>query len=232
MLARVLGVQSDERAWRIGADGKEKVAAQLEKVAKKDPRWRYLHAIAVGDRGSDIDHLLIGPGGIFTVNAKNHRGAKMWVGGNISMVNGHRQPYVRNARYEAERAAKLLSAICGFPVHVQWLIVTVNAQDVVIKREPEGVNVTWRNNLVKWLLRHGDIHGPDTLDAVYEAARRSTTWRTLRLQDNVAEPMWAAGQIGLDPQRRQPEPECPTRTTQVTESHPSGRTQSCSWACL
>lgn len=178
LLARVLGVHTDERGWRIGADGEEKVAAQLEKVAKKDPRWRFLHAIPVGDRGSDIDHLVIGPGGIFTVNAKNHPNAKIWVGGNTFMVNGHRQPYIRNARYEADRAAKLLAAACGFPVHVQGLIVTVNAQDVVIKSEPDGVNVTWRNNLVKWLLRHGDIHGSDTLDAVFEAARRSTTWQT------------------------------------------------------
>lgn len=177
MLARVLGVHTNERAWRIGADGEEKVAAQLEKVAKKDPRWRFLHAIPVGDRGSDIDHLLIGPGGIFTVNAKNHPGAKIWVGGNTFMVNGHRQPYIRNARHEAERAARLLTAACGFSVHVQGLIVTVNAQDVVIKSEPDDVNVTWRNNLVKWLLRHGVIHTPGTLDAIYEAARRSTTWR-------------------------------------------------------
>ncbi len=158
VLARVLGVHTDERAWRIGADGEEKVATQLAKVAKKDPRWRSLHAIPVGDRGSDIDHLLIGPGGVFTVNAKNHPGARIWVGGNTFMVNGHRQPYVRNSRYEAERAAKLLTAACGFPVYVQGLIVTVNAEDVTIKTQPDGVNVTWRNNLAKWLLRHGDIH--------------------------------------------------------------------------
>ena len=177
-LARVLGVHTDERAWRIGADGEEKVAAQLAKVAKKDPRWRFLHAIPVGDRGSDIDHLIIGPGGVFTVNAKNHPKAKIWVGGNTFMVNGHKQPYIRNSRYEAARAAKLLTAACGFPVHVEGLIVTVNADDVVIKSQPDGVYVTWRNNLAKWLLSHGDIHTPETIDAIYEAARRSTTWRT------------------------------------------------------
>ncbi|MCU1634787.1 MAG: hypothetical protein JWN68_1539 [Nocardioides sp.] len=32
VLARVLGVHTDERAWRIGADG------ELAKVAKRDPR--------------------------------------------------------------------------------------------------------------------------------------------------------------------------------------------------
>ena len=92
LLARVRGKNTAERAWRIGADGEEKVAARLAKVARKDPRWRFLHAIPVGDRGSDIDHLVIGPGGIFTVNAKHHPGAKIWVGGDTFMVNGHRQP--------------------------------------------------------------------------------------------------------------------------------------------
>ena len=43
----------------IGADGEEKVATQLAKAAKKDPRWRFLHAIPVGDRGSDIDHVIV-----------------------------------------------------------------------------------------------------------------------------------------------------------------------------
>ncbi len=37
-----------------GPTAKNGVAAQLDKVARKDPRWRFLHAIPVGDRGSDI----------------------------------------------------------------------------------------------------------------------------------------------------------------------------------
>ena len=176
-LARALGVHTDERAWRIGADGEEKVAAQLAKAAKKDPRWRFVHAIPVGERGSDIDHLIVGPGGVFTANAKHHPGAKIWVGGNTFMVNGHRQPYIRNSRHEAARAAKLLTAACGFPVHVEGLIVTVNADDVTVKDRPDGVSVVPRMRVAKWLLRHGDILTDEVLDAIFEAARRSTTWR-------------------------------------------------------
>jgi hypothetical protein len=177
LLARALGVHTDERAWRIGADGEEKVAAQLAKVAKKDARWRFLYAIPVGDRGSDIDHLVIGPGGVFTVNAKHHPGAKIWVGGDTFMVNGNRQPYIRNSRQEATRAAKLLTASCGFPVHVEGLVVTVNADDIIVKKAPDGVHVVPRMQVAKWLLRHGDILAVDALDAIFEAARRSTTWR-------------------------------------------------------
>ena len=175
-VARVLGVHTPERAWRIGADGEELVAKEIKKAQKKDPRWHVLHAVPVGDRGSDIDHVLIGPGGVFTVNAKHHPKAKIWVGGNTVMVNGSRQQYVRNSRFEAERAARMLSAVTGNSVYVEGLIVTVNAADMVVKSQPAGVTVTWRNNLVKWMLSLGTVLDDETIEAVYDAARKSTTW--------------------------------------------------------
>jgi len=176
LLARALGVHTDERAWRIGAAGEEKVAAQLAKLIKKDPRWRVIHAVPVGTRGSDIDHLIMGPGGVFTANAKHHPGAKIWVGGNTFMVNGNKQPYVRNSRHEAARATELLTTACGFPVHVEGLIVTVKADDVVVKNQPDGVSVVPRMQVTKWLLRHGEVLTTEAIDAIHEAARRSTTW--------------------------------------------------------
>jgi hypothetical protein len=47
----------------------------------------------------------------------------------------------------------------------------------VIKSQPEGVSVTPRMQVARWLLRHGDILSTDTMEAIYEVARRSTTWR-------------------------------------------------------
>jgi len=177
VFARLLGVHTDERAWRIGADGEEKVAAQLGKVQKQDPRWRLLHAVPVGGRGSDIDHVIIGPGGVFTANAKHHPDATIWVGGSTFMVNGTKQSYIRSARHEAQRASRLLSEACGFPVHVEGLVVTVNAKSITVKSQPEGVTVLPRMQLGKWLLRHGDIHTEEVVDAIFEVARRSTIWR-------------------------------------------------------
>jgi hypothetical protein len=93
------------------------------------------------------------------------------------MVNGNKQPYIRNSRYEAARAAELLSTACGFPVHVEGLFVTVNADDVVVKSQPDGASVVSRMQVAKWLLRHGDILNDTTIEAIHDAARRSTTWR-------------------------------------------------------
>ena len=177
LFARVLGVHTDERAWRIGADGEEAVAARL---AKLGPEWRVLHAVPVGDRGSDIDHVVIGPAGVFTINAKHHPGASVWVGGNTFMVNGHCQPYVRNSRHEAQRASRLLTAACGFPVTVTRLIAVMGAQEgYTVREQPPGgdVVVLTRREVDQWLRkREGADLGPEQVEAVHDAARRSTTW--------------------------------------------------------
>jgi hypothetical protein len=176
-VARVLGVHTDERAWRIGADGEEKVAARLAKLAKKDPRWSFVHAIPVGENGSDIDHLVVGPGGVFTLNAKHHPGARIWIRGNAFRVNGTQVPYVRNSRHEAERAGRYLAGACGFPVAVVGIIVPVGADSITIKEPPADVRVVTRMALTDWLRRRPPILDDATIAAVFEVARRSTTWR-------------------------------------------------------
>jgi len=175
--AQRLNLHTDERAWRVGADGEEKVAAQLDKLARKAPRWRFLHSIPVGENDADIDHLVMGPGGVFTLNAKHHPGARLWVGGSTFMVNGQRQPYIRNARHEATRAARLLTAACGIPVSVTGLIVPVGADAITIKTPPADVHVVHRMGLVRWLRDQPDVLTDREIAHVFDAARRSTTWR-------------------------------------------------------
>jgi hypothetical protein len=92
------------------------VGAQLAKLVAKDPRWRVLHSIPVGKDGADIDHLVVGPAGVFTLNTKHHPRARIWVAGDTLLVSGVHQLYIRNSRHGAARAGRLLSVACGFPV--------------------------------------------------------------------------------------------------------------------
>ena len=182
VLGRLLNVHTDERAWRIGADGEEAVGTQLEKLARKDPRWRVLHAVPVGDRGSDIDHLAIGPAGVFTINTKHHPGAKIWVGKDQLRVNGHVQPYIRNSRFEAHRAAKLLSAACDFDVRSDALIVLYAVEEITVKTEPgekagSAVHVKYRRQAIRWLRKQPTVLTDEQIDKIYEQARRSSTWK-------------------------------------------------------
>jgi hypothetical protein len=56
--------------WRKGADGERLVGRVLESLHEQG--WRVLHDISFG--GANIDHVAIGPGGIFTIETKSHSG--------------------------------------------------------------------------------------------------------------------------------------------------------------
>lgn len=172
-IARALGIKTEERAWRVGAKGEEKVADEL---AKLGPAWRVLHAIEVGANGSDIDHVVVGPAGVITLNAKRHPHGKAWVGERMVMVNGQRTDYLRNSRFEAQRAARLLSASCGKPVAVTAAVVFVDLDDFSVRQMPADVHVTTRRRLVKWLESLPAAIDPATVEDIYSKARLSSTW--------------------------------------------------------
>ena len=174
-LAQLMRFHTPAWAWRLGATGEIRVGAQLDELTQLDPRWRALHSIPVGSRGSDIDHVVIGPGGVFTINTKHHPDARIWVAGDTVKVNGLRHAYIRNSRHEAERASRLLSDACGFNVPVTPLIVTVGASELTIKEPPADVHILSRRLLRRWLQRRPEVLTADA-DVIFELARRSSTW--------------------------------------------------------
>jgi hypothetical protein len=74
----------------------------------------------------------------------------------------------------------LLGAATGQPVSVTGVVVPVGADDIVIKQPPVDVHVVNRMRLVKWMLARPETLDAPVIEAVYEAARRSTTWRPSR----------------------------------------------------
>lgn len=174
VLARVFGVHTDERAYRVGADGEEEVAWRMRKLGEG---WHVLHSVPVGAKDSDIDHVVIGPPGVFTLNTKNHSRKKVWVADKAFMVSGQKTNYLRNSRHEAARASKLLTAACGFNVQVEPIIVVI-AAELTIKAQPTDVHVVARKRIGKWLERRPATLSPVAVEAIYEMARRDSTWRT------------------------------------------------------
>lgn len=177
LFARMLDAKTDERAWRIGADGEQAVAEQLGRLGAE---WRVLHAVRVGERGADIDHVVVGPTGVFTVNSKNHPKASVWVGGDTVMVNGRRVPYVRNSRFEAKRASRMLAEHVGFPVPVIGLVAVVGARrGFTVRAQPAdgAVAVVPRRGIGRFLKAQPPRLGLREIDAIHEVARRSSTWQ-------------------------------------------------------
>jgi len=171
-VARLLQVRGNEWAWRVGAEGEEEVARYLAKLKSE---WRVLHSVPVGDQGSDIDHVVIGPGGVFTLNTKNHIRSNVWVTERVFMVNGQKMPYVRNSRHEAKRASRLLSEACGFEVPVSPVIVVMAAR-LTVKSQPVGVDVVGRKRIRKWLTKRSLVLTSERVEQIYGHARRDLTW--------------------------------------------------------
>ena len=100
---------SDTCAWRRGATGERRTAALLGRLERHG--WVVLHDLAVPGSRANIDHLLIGPPGIFVVDSKHYRG-RLWLDPDGSLWHGRHPlaPALRAAEFEADRAAAVLTA--------------------------------------------------------------------------------------------------------------------------
>lgn len=159
-IARLFGrspLSDDSRPWYLGALGELQVAQQLTKLG---PGWTVLHSVPIGERGSDIDHVVIGAAGVFTINTKFHEDARVWVGGKRLLVNGQKTDHLGNSRFEAQRVARALTAVTGLPIAVRPVIVLVGVRSITVREQPADVAVLRDSELVRWLDRR-----PATLDA-------------------------------------------------------------------
>lgn len=163
--------------WLMGAAGEQAVAATLDGLPVA---WSALHSIPLGDPDApagDLDHLVVGPGGVYVINAKHHPGQAIFVKGDLVMVARHAQPYIASARRDAMTVAVRLSAAVGVPVTVTPVIVFVGADEVVIKFPPRDTMLTTRGQLLDALTRRrATLDGP-TVATIADVAQRPGTWR-------------------------------------------------------
>jgi len=78
-------IDEDARGWYWGVLGEQRVAATLSTLG---PEWTVLHSVPVGKGSTDIDHIAIGPAGVFTLNTKYSPDSNVWTAGRGLMVNG------------------------------------------------------------------------------------------------------------------------------------------------
>jgi hypothetical protein len=165
-------VPEDLRNWAVGYVGEEHVGLELARLPEG---WHVLHAVPIGGDGSDIDHVVIGPPGVFTINTKHHRGQTVDVKGDATFIAGTYQRYVAKSRSEAQRTQTALGAALQGAVPVHPAVCVVGG--AVRVREPAvGVAVVTSPNLVRTLTAQQAQLSPEQVAAVYAVARRSRTW--------------------------------------------------------
>lgn len=175
-IARLLGrspLSDDSRPWYLGALGELQVA---EKLATLGAGWTVLHSVPIGDRGSDIDHVVIGAAGVFTINTKFHEDARIWVGSKRLLVNGQKTDHLRNSLFEAQRVARAHAGIAGMPIEAHPVIVLVGVRSITVRERPADVAVLPDTELVRWLNRRPTTLDADVRDRVATAMARREHW--------------------------------------------------------
>jgi hypothetical protein len=176
-VARLFGLSpltEQGKPWYQGALGEIAVGKMLSKLG---PRWVVMHALPVGKRGSDIDHLVVGSAGVFTINTKNHSRQRVWVMDRNVLVAGQRSDHVRNGEFEASRVAKLLGAVLGWPVPVRSIVAVVDSARLDIKQQPAGVEVLEAHRLVRSLKKRRPVLTGEELARIERVVGAPVTWR-------------------------------------------------------
>jgi hypothetical protein len=140
-----------------------------------------VHAVPVGKAGSDIDHLVIEPAGVFTANAKYHEGMKVWVASKRVLVNGQGTDHLRNALFEASRVSKLLARATELPIQAMPIVAIVAARSITIRERPTDVAVLSSAQLVRWLQHRPRLLDDHQAKLLMMAALDPATWGAVEL---------------------------------------------------
>lgn len=172
-----MAAATGQASWAKGARGEVHVGRLLEELA---PEYGVWHDLTFPESAANLDHLVIGPNGVFAVNTKNHSGGRVTVYPNAVWVNGREHDYGRAVRREAATTKQVL----GSDAWVTPMLVVL-ADRFEVKGEPRGVAVCRAEDVVRVVRDH-----PGHL----------TTEAQRRLRSRAVE--WASASVGAAPPRR------------------------------
>jgi hypothetical protein len=157
----------DAVAWRRGAAGERRTARLLDLLERRG--WVVLHDLAVPGSPANIDHLVIGPGGVFVVDSKQYRGRlRLDSSGQLWHGRYPLAPALGAVDFEADQAAQVLTD----PDVVVVPIVAVHGAQVPWgKVITNGVPVVAAGRLPSMLRALPAVLGPERVAVLADQAR-------------------------------------------------------------
>lgn len=173
VVSRLLRRPSEWDSWRKGLAGERRVGVELNRLGRHG--WHVLHSVPLANK-VDIDHLLIGPGGVFSINTKHHHKRAVWVGDDsVKVDHGKPAPYARKSRAEAKRVVRVLERYCAFPVPVEPVLVFVGVTELKVVATQLSVRV-YQERQVSALAPLSGVLTADQVEQVYSVARHRQAW--------------------------------------------------------
>ncbi|MFD0741209.1 hypothetical protein ACFQ1L_04040 [Phytohabitans flavus] len=120
--------------------------------------------------------LAIGPSGIFAVTVADHGRARVMIAGDVVQINGKRPAYFAEARRDAKRASKALTAAVGMTVPVTPVLTFVGSGQISVYGLPKDCLVATHRELDRLLVAGGQKITPATAEKLSRVARHPSTW--------------------------------------------------------
>jgi hypothetical protein len=120
--------------------------------------------------------LAIGPGGVYAVTVADHGRARVLIAGDVVQINGRRPAFVTEARRDAKRAAKAMSAAVGLTVPVTPVLAFVGSGVISVHGLPKDCLVATHRELDRLLVAGGQKITPATAEKLSQVARHPSTW--------------------------------------------------------
>jgi hypothetical protein len=157
----------DARAWRRGAVGERRTARLLAGLERRG--WAVLHDMAVAGSRANLDHLVIGPAGVFVIDSKQYCGRlRLDPSGRLWHGRYPLAPTLRAVSFEADQAALVLTD----PDVVVVPIVAVHGAQVPWgKVVMDGVPVVAARRLPSMLRQLPTVLGPERVAGLADQAR-------------------------------------------------------------
>jgi len=156
----VLVTYSRTQTWAIGAEGEEMVERMLRQLGNP---YRVIHDIVLPGSYGNIDHLVLGPNGVFAVETKNHNGSITCDGDTWFQrkVGRHGTPYYgkigcpsKQVKRKAVMLNNLLHKKLNLNLYVNVIVVFANPYATLRILNPT-VTVLRPNQLVGYLTSYG-----------------------------------------------------------------------------
>jgi hypothetical protein len=167
---------ADSVPWYADAVGEREVGRILGCL---DGSWTVLHSVPFDSASRDIDHVVIGPGGVFAINTKHHADKHLVVDGANFTVSGHRYPYIRKAEYEARQVTIALADALPVGFAVTPVIAVVAPARLTIREMPNAVRVVGARQLALWVQNQPAVLDASCVEQLATAAARPETWLAL-----------------------------------------------------
>ena len=149
---------SKRRIWSKGAKGEKIVAKKLKKLPKK---YTAIRDVKIPNLGGDIDHVVVGPTGIYVIETKNYKPTYIpdedcWyhTSGRVSSQNPAKQVKLQSSKLNDFLVRKLGKKLKKAAINP---VVSPINHNLIFKKDIKSYEIVYPEDLVSYLSRRRKI---------------------------------------------------------------------------